>query len=88
MSHTVAVKTEIRDPVALTAACRRLGLAGLCRGVQAPITFHRIARATGGPSPDGARSHAARATWLPARPRAGLCLRVSETDLFRFRRFL
>ena len=28
MSHVVTVKTEIRDPVALDAACRRLGLTG------------------------------------------------------------
>ena len=27
MSHIVTVKTEVRDPVAITAACRRLGLA-------------------------------------------------------------
>lgn len=27
MSHTVTVKTQIREPVALAAACRRLGLA-------------------------------------------------------------
>ena len=27
MSHIVTIKTEIRDPVALAAACRRLGLA-------------------------------------------------------------
>ena len=26
MSHVVAIKTEIRDPAALAAACRRLGL--------------------------------------------------------------
>ena len=26
MSHVVTVKTQIRDPAALTAACRRLGL--------------------------------------------------------------
>jgi len=27
MSHIVTIKTQIRDPVALAAACRRLGLA-------------------------------------------------------------
>jgi len=27
MSHIVEIKTEIRDPVAVAAACRRLGLA-------------------------------------------------------------
>ena len=27
MSHVVSIKTEIRDPTALAAACRRLGLA-------------------------------------------------------------
>ena len=27
MSHIVVIKTQIRDPVALAAACRRLGLA-------------------------------------------------------------
>ncbi len=27
MSHIVTIKTEIRDPAALAAACRRLGLA-------------------------------------------------------------
>ena len=27
MSHIVTIKTEIRDPIALAAACRRLGLA-------------------------------------------------------------
>jgi len=26
MSHIVSIKTEVRDPVAVTAACRRLGL--------------------------------------------------------------
>ena len=26
MSHIVSVKTEVRDPVAIAAACRRLGL--------------------------------------------------------------
>ncbi len=26
MSHVVTVKTEVRDPVAISAACRRLGL--------------------------------------------------------------
>jgi len=32
MSHVVTIKTEIRDPTALTAACRRLGLAEPVRG--------------------------------------------------------
>ena len=27
MSHLVAVKTEVRDPIAIAAACRRLGYA-------------------------------------------------------------
>jgi len=27
MSHIVTIKTEIRDPIAVAAACRRLGLA-------------------------------------------------------------
>ena len=27
MSHIVSVKTEVRDPAAVVAACRRLGLA-------------------------------------------------------------
>ena len=27
MSHVVEIRTEVRDPVALSAACRRLGLA-------------------------------------------------------------
>ena len=27
MSHIVTIKTEIGDPIALAAACRRLGLA-------------------------------------------------------------
>ena len=32
MSHIVTVKTEIRDPTALAAACRRLGLAEPVQG--------------------------------------------------------
>ena len=32
MSHLVTIKTEIRDPVALTAACARLGLQSPVRG--------------------------------------------------------
>ena len=32
MSHIVSIKTQIRDPVALAAACRRLGLAQPVRG--------------------------------------------------------
>src|ERR1035437_7920454 len=32
MSHLVTIKTEIRDPVALTAACARLGLQPPVRG--------------------------------------------------------
>ena len=32
MSHIVTIKTEIRDPVALAAACRRLGLAEPVQG--------------------------------------------------------
>ena len=32
MSHLVTIKTEIRDPVALAAACRRLGLAEPVQG--------------------------------------------------------
>jgi hypothetical protein len=32
MSHIVTIKTEIRDPTALDAACRRLGLSEPVRG--------------------------------------------------------
>ena len=32
MSHLVSIKTEIRDPTALAAACRRLGLAEPVQG--------------------------------------------------------
>ena len=32
MSHIVTIRTEIRDPVALAAACRRLGLAEPVQG--------------------------------------------------------
>ena len=32
MSHIVSIKTEIRDPTALAAACRRLGLAEPLQG--------------------------------------------------------
>jgi len=32
MSHIVIIKTQIRDPIALVAACRRLGLAEPVRG--------------------------------------------------------
>ena len=32
MSHIVTIKTEIRDPTALAAACRRLGLSEPVRG--------------------------------------------------------
>ena len=32
MSHIVTIKTEIRDPTALAAACRRLGLAEPVQG--------------------------------------------------------
>jgi hypothetical protein len=32
MSHTVTIKTEVRDPAALAAACRRLGLAAPSKG--------------------------------------------------------
>ena len=32
MSHIVTIKTEIHDPTALAAACRRLGLAEPVRG--------------------------------------------------------
>jgi hypothetical protein len=32
MSHIVSIKTEIRDPTALVAACRRLGLDQPVRG--------------------------------------------------------
>ena len=32
MSHIVTVKTEVRDPVAVAAACRRLGLAEPVQG--------------------------------------------------------
>ena len=32
MSHIVSIKTEIRDPTALAAACRRLGLAEPVQG--------------------------------------------------------
>jgi hypothetical protein len=32
MSHIVTIRTEIKDPVALAAACRRLGLAEPVRG--------------------------------------------------------
>jgi hypothetical protein len=32
MSHIVTIKTEIKDPAALAAACRRLGLAEPVRG--------------------------------------------------------
>ncbi len=32
MSHIVIIKTEIRDPMALSAACRRLGLPEPVRG--------------------------------------------------------
>ena len=32
MSHIVTIRTEIRDPTALAAACRRLGLAEPVRG--------------------------------------------------------
>ena len=28
MSHIVTIKTEVRDPAAIAAACRRMGLAG------------------------------------------------------------
>ena len=33
MSHIVSIKTEIRDPTALAAACRRLGLPEPVRGM-------------------------------------------------------
>lgn len=32
MSHIVTIKTEIRDPTALAAACRRMGLSEPVRG--------------------------------------------------------
>lgn len=32
MSHIVSIKTQIRDPIALSAACRRLGLAQPMQG--------------------------------------------------------
>jgi hypothetical protein len=32
MSHTMTIKTEIRDPTALAAACRRLGLSEPVQG--------------------------------------------------------
>lgn len=32
MSHTVTIRTEVRDPAALAAACRRLGLAAPADG--------------------------------------------------------
>lgn len=33
MSHIVTIKTEVRDPVAIQAACKRLGLATPVQGV-------------------------------------------------------
>ena len=33
MSHVVTIQTQVRDPVAVTAACARLGLAAPIRGV-------------------------------------------------------
>ena len=36
MSHIVTVRTKVRDPVALTAACRRLGLAEPVEGKATP----------------------------------------------------
>jgi hypothetical protein len=35
MSHTFQVQTELRDPLAVAAACRRLGLAEPARGTAA-----------------------------------------------------
>jgi hypothetical protein len=33
MSHIVTIKTQVRDPVALAAACTRLGLAAPTQGI-------------------------------------------------------
>ena len=33
MSHIVSIKTEVRDPVAVASACRRLGLAEPVQGI-------------------------------------------------------
>jgi hypothetical protein len=33
MSHVVTIQTKLRDPVAVDAACRRLGLAAATQGV-------------------------------------------------------
>ena len=38
MSHIVEIKTEIRDPVAMSAACQRLGLASPQQGTATLFT--------------------------------------------------
>jgi hypothetical protein len=35
LSHIVTIETEVRDPIAVAAACRRLGLAGPVHGTAA-----------------------------------------------------
>ena len=46
MSHVVSIKTQVRDPAALAAACRRLGLAeptvGTARLYSAEATGHVV----------------------------------------------
>jgi hypothetical protein len=42
MSHIVSVKTQIRDPVALQAACRRLGLKAPVHGTARLFTNEAI----------------------------------------------
>ncbi len=37
MSHIVTIKTEVRDPAAVAAACRRLGLPEPVHGTAKPF---------------------------------------------------
>ena len=59
MSHIVTIKTEVRDPAAVAAACRRLGLpepvAGHRRAVRRP--GHRPARPAARLDLPGRRRH-------------------------------
>jgi hypothetical protein len=59
MSHIVRIQTQLRDPVAIAAACRRLGLAA---PVQGRAQFYA------GPTVEGLLVHAGRSSTVAHYP--------------------